>query len=349
MTNFRWGSATDIGQVRQNNQDAVLSDDGLFLVADGMGGHRGGEVASAIAVEQVQAHFTEPTTEALVEAVQAANKAVVDRSDTEPELRGMGTTLTGLARVRSDEDEDRLAIVNVGDSRLYLLKGGTQLQQITEDHSLVATLERQGQLTKAEAAVHPHRNILTRALGIDPMVLVDSWEILPFVGDRYLLCSDGLFNEVPEEEITRILREVDDPDAAASTLVEMANAGGGRDNITVLIVDVLTDGGNAAAADAALDRVAKATHASLDPAETAFTIANEGRRLIQCDRVSVAIKRGGKCKIESVSGQDVFDARSNTIVLLNRLSSAVARTGVRSSPGMSMPVICPSSSRVSSV
>ena len=262
MTNFRWGSATDIGQVRQNNQDAVLSDDGLFLVADGMGGHRGGEVASAIAVEQVQAHFTEPTTEALVEAVQAANKAVVDRSDTEPELRGMGTTLTGLARVRSDEDEDRLAIVNVGDSRLYLLKGGTQLQQITEDHSLVATLERQGQLTKAEAAVHPHRNILTRALGIDPMVLVDSWEIMPFVGDRYLLCSDGLFNEVPEEEITRILREVDDPDAAASTLVEMANAGGGRDNITVLIVDVLTDGGNAAAADAALDRVAKATHAS---------------------------------------------------------------------------------------
>ena len=262
MTSFRWGAATDIGRVRQNNQDAVLVEDGLFLVADGMGGHRGGEVASAIAVEQIKEHFTEQTTDTFVEAVQEANRAVVQRADDEPELRGMGTTVTGLALVQ-DEGEDRLGIVNVGDSRLYLLKGPEGLEQITEDHSLVATLERQGQLTKDEAAVHPHRNILTRALGIDQMVLVDSWEILPFPGDRYILCSDGLFNEVTEDEIAQTLGRNEDPEAAANELVALANEGGGRDNITVLIVDVVADDDEEVApADPGVERVTKATHAS---------------------------------------------------------------------------------------
>ena len=269
MTSFRWGSATDVGQVRQNNQDSLLATETLFVVADGMGGHRGGEVASAVAVEAVQNRYAPgASVDDLVDAVREANEAVVARADEEPELRGMGTTLTGLALVVAD-GEERLGIVNVGDSRLYLLKRDA-LDQITDDHSLVATLVRQGQLTAAEAEEHPHRNILTRALGIEPTVQVDTWELLPFAGDRYLLCSDGLFNEVSEDEIARVLRDVEDPDDAASQLVAMANEGGGRDNITVLIVDVEDDDGRAAAMDTdgeegdEPDRVAKAT-AGNDP------------------------------------------------------------------------------------
>ena len=146
--------------------------------------------------------------------MQQANDAVVGRSSDDPDLRGMGTTLCALAVVQGRTGTRRLGVVNVGDSRIYLLQDG-ELEQLTEDHSLVATLEREGRLTRAEAAVHPQRNIVTRALGIDSKVMVDSWEIAPVSGDRYLLCSDGLFNEVDDDRIAATLRKLADPTEAA--------------------------------------------------------------------------------------------------------------------------------------
>ena len=244
MTAFAWGAATDTGRVRPSNEDAYLALPGLFAVADGMGGHRGGSVASALALETLRGRLVDGdgpcTTDRLVLAVQEANEVIVDRAAQDPELLGMGTTLTAIALVQL-HDQAALGVVNVGDSRLYLLKDG-ELEQITEDHSLVATLERQGRLTREEAAVHPQRNILTRALGIDARVMVDSWEILPFVGDRYLLCSDGLYNEVDDRRIEATLRKLADPAEAAHELVRLANEAGGRDNITCVVVDVVAEG-----------------------------------------------------------------------------------------------------------
>lgn len=257
MTSFRWGSALHVGQVRQVNQDHVHAEDGLFAVADGMGGHRAGEVASEVAIGTLVEEFTERSPEQLVTAVQEANAQVVRLAQDNAELRGMGTTISALA-LASDDGRDVLAVANVGDSRTYLLRAESEeLEQVTEDHSLVATLERQGQLTRDEAAVHPQRNILTRALGIDGKVLVDLWELEPVKGDRYLLCSDGLFNEVDEARIAAVLRRLAEPDEAAAELVRLANEHGGRDNISVVIVDVVdaaTDGG------VAPGRVRRVTH-----------------------------------------------------------------------------------------
>ena len=241
MTRFAWGSSTSTGQIRQANEDWFLAVDGLFVVADGMGGHQAGEVASRLAVDTVHDEFGAAGTDVLVAAVEKANAELVSRSTADPELAGMGTTLCAMALVESG-GRDALGVVNVGDSRLYLLSDG-ELRQITEDHSLVATLERQGRITAAEAAVHPQRNILTRALGIDGTVLVDSWEILPVSGDRYLLCSDGLFNEVDENRIAATLRQLADPGEAARELTRLANESGGRDNITCVVVDVSDDSG----------------------------------------------------------------------------------------------------------
>jgi serine/threonine protein phosphatase PrpC len=241
VTRLAWGFATDVGRVRQTNQDALFTSPELFAVADGMGGHQGGEVASELAIATLRASMGKPTTDNFVRAVQMANDQVVATAATDPDLEGMGTTLCAMGVVQVD-GQDRLAIVNVGDSRLYLLKHDV-LEQVTDDHSLVATLERQGRLTAAEAAVHPQRNILTRALGIDARVMVDSWEVLPVSGDRYLLCSDGLFNEVDENRLAAILRKLADPTDAARELVRLANEGGGRDNISAVIVDVLDDQG----------------------------------------------------------------------------------------------------------
>ena len=249
MTRFAWGAASDTGRVRQANEDSYLVVDGLFAVADGMGGHQAGEVASHLALETLQTEFTAAGTDVLVRAVENANHALVSRSTADPELAGMGTTLVAMALVDA-AGRDAIGVVNVGDSRLYLLSDG-ELAQITEDHSLVATMERQGRLTAAEAAVHPQRNILTRALGIDGTVLVDSWELLPVIGDRYLICSDGLFNEVDENRISATLRRLADPSEACRELIRLANEGGGRDNITCVVVDVVDDSGRDPNADPA--------------------------------------------------------------------------------------------------
>jgi PPM family protein phosphatase len=245
MTRFAAGAATDVGQLRTINQDNTLVADDVFAVADGMGGHRGGEVASAVAVDALRQHFRDRTPMSLVDAVREANHAVVTRAQGDPDLRGMGTTLCALARVEREDGDEVLTIVNVGDSRAYLLKKGeAALVQISEDHSLVQQLVRQGQLEPDAAATHPQRNILTRALGIDRDVKPDAFVLLPVRGDRYVLCSDGLFNEVTEERIAQVLRQTADPRQAAQLLVHLANEGGGRDNISVVIVDILDAGGH---------------------------------------------------------------------------------------------------------
>lgn len=244
MITFRAGAATDTGRARAVNQDSLLVVDGrLYAVADGMGGHRGGEVASALALESL-AGLAESTTAALVNGITRANDAVYLRSSQDPELRGMGTTLIALALAVDADGQELLAMANVGDSRAYRFRGG-RLEQMTEDHSLVESLVRQGRITAEEAVTHPQRNIITRALGVDPEVEVDSWELPAVPGDRYLLCSDGLFNEVEPATIAATLAERVDPDDAAAELVRLANEGGGRDNITCVVVDVLDGPGGA--------------------------------------------------------------------------------------------------------
>src|SRR5205807_2820728 len=170
--------------------------------------------------------------------------------ESNPDQRGMGTTLTAVALVNED-GEERLAVVNVGDSRAYLLQQG-ELEQLTEDHSLVEQLVREGQLTPEEAQVHPQRSIITRALGLDPEVEIDTWELTPYRGDRILLCSDGLTNEVTDDEIASTLRTVSDPNEAARQLIQEARDHGGSDNITCVIVDVVDDDNRAEEASAAL-------------------------------------------------------------------------------------------------
>ncbi|MBW3615044.1 MAG: protein phosphatase 2C domain-containing protein [Actinobacteria bacterium] len=252
MTSLRSGSATDVGRRRQNNQDMILDSDVIFAVADGMGGHQGGEVASLAAVETLREAFRrQPTLEGFEKAISEANAAVMNEAARgSAELRNMGTTLTALALI-TDGDDDLLAVANIGDSRAYLLRDG-ELSQLTDDHSVPQELFRQGQLTEDEAAVDPRRNILTRVLGPSFGDGPDIQNIVPFAGDRLLLCSDGLYNEVPDPEIAKVARTVADPGEAARRLVELANANGGGDNISVVVVDVVDDDNRAQVASAAL-------------------------------------------------------------------------------------------------
>lgn len=239
-TMIRWAHKTDVGKVRRANQDSVMANGSLFVVADGMGGHSGGEVASSITT----GHFIElgevATIEELQQAVVDANTKIRARGSIDPELGGMGTTVVAIAVLPTPEQGAPLhfGAANVGDSRLYLLEGEA-LSQVSTDHSLVDELVRAGQITRTEATLHPQRNVVTRALGAEPEVDVDTWVLPSHVGQRYLLCSDGLVNEVENSEIGRVLATVDDPEDAAENLVALANSAGGRDNISVLIVDVV--------------------------------------------------------------------------------------------------------------
>jgi serine/threonine protein phosphatase PrpC len=240
VTLLRSGSATDVGRVRPVNEDRLLETGTLFAVADGMGGHAGGEIASRTAVETLQEGFFEldRSTASLVQAVQRANQAVWQRSRQEPGLRGMGTTLTALALV--SDGGDQLAVANVGDSRAYLFRND-RLTQLTHDHSLVEEMVRSGELSTADAASHPQRHVLTRALGVEPDVDVDVRHVPPLAGDRVLLCSDGLVNEVDEVEIAAALSRPDDPRQVAAELVRAARAHGGSDNITAVVIDVVDE------------------------------------------------------------------------------------------------------------
>ena len=238
MTTLRSGSATDVGRVRTTNQDVALEDPDLFAVADGMGGHVGGDVAARVAVDSLRAAFQrQPTVEGLRRAVAEANRAVWSHGQAESGLRGMGTTLTATALVEEPDGRQVIALANVGDSRAYVFSRG-QVIQVTADHSVAEEKVRQGQLTEAEAAVHPHRHILTRALGVSSDVDVDLWELHLHDGDRILLCSDGLTDEIGPDQIGEILTSVADPKAAARSLVDAALEHGGSDNVTCVVIDV---------------------------------------------------------------------------------------------------------------
>lgn len=227
------GAATDVGQVRDHNEDGYLFDDnlGLIAVADGMGGHRGGEVASATALEAL--HTALSGSSGIREAIGVANDTVFERSTTDEGLRGMGTTLTAGIFDRLGT----LTVGHVGDSRAYLLRDN-ELVRITTDHSLVEELVAAGELTEEEAERDPRRSMITRALGLEPGVEVDLYPVELEAGDRVLLCSDGLTTMLHEAEIAALLDGEGDPDQAARALVVAANAAGGVDNITVLVVDV---------------------------------------------------------------------------------------------------------------
>jgi protein phosphatase len=253
MVQLAWASATDTGRAREINEDSLLIESGtnLFAVADGMGGHAAGEVASRIAVETLKARF-EPSVDGIVAAIKAANREVLARANEEPSWRGMGTTLSVVALVPTDDGEEVL-VANVGDSRVYRVHDG-DLEQLSEDHSLVQDFVREGRISAAEARVHPNRNVVTRTIGNDPDVDVDWWMLDPAAGDRYLICSDGLSDELEDAQIARVLLTTRDPNEAARALVSQANQAGGRDNITVVIVDVVDDGGRSESASKTVAR-----------------------------------------------------------------------------------------------
>ncbi len=246
MISIRAAAESHTGYVRTNNEDLAVVSSDLAAIADGMGGHLGGEVAARIAIEELVAAFQRDRTAAgLSAAVRRANRAIWRKSRSDRTLHGMGTTITAAALVgagRGGDGGGRLALVNVGDSRAYRLSNdgdGRRLSRLTEDHSVVEEMVRQGELTPVEAAAHPHRHVLTRVLGVDSEVDVDIWDLDPVPGTRFLLCTDGLTDEVPEEEIADVLGSSDDPRVAARGLVERALAHGGLDNVTVVVVDVL--------------------------------------------------------------------------------------------------------------
>lgn len=229
-------SRTHIGKVRSSNQDALLLQDGvhgLYGVADGMGGHRGGDVASQMAVVML-GHVLEgkaPSEACLRAGIEEVNQMIFTEQLHNRELSGMGTTLTVLW-----EDSDRLLLGHVGDSRAYHIRSG-KIRQVSQDHSMVADLVRDGVLTEEQARVHPYRNIITRALGTADTIEVDVLEMERRAGDKFLLCSDGLSEYVRPEEMLEILTKTPTEDAAEEML-QMALDGGGRDNITLLIAEV---------------------------------------------------------------------------------------------------------------
>lgn len=237
---LKWGASTDTGMVRQQNEDSFAAEENLFIVADGMGGHNAGEVASALAVTTVMSggRMGINTMDEFRDLVQRANTAIYTASLDDSSQRGMGTTLTALSIVAGVEP--KVLVANVGDSRTYLLRNGA-LTRMSVDHSYVQELVNEGIITPEEARVHPRRNIVTRALGIDRSVAVDVFMHTVRTGDRVVLCSDGLVDEVADSEILKVLTQHTDPQETAEALVMVANANGGRDNTTVIVVDILDD------------------------------------------------------------------------------------------------------------
>lgn len=244
MLTLIWGSATDVGRVRTLNEDSLWCSDGLFVVADGMGGHAAGEVASALAVAALHAVADSPPVRAedITAAIWRANEQILAAGYADGERFGMGTTITGLGVVAADGG-DHWAVFNVGDSRVYRFAGG-MLSQLTVDHSEVQELVAAGRLLREQVRFHPRRNVVTRSLGSHPAPVADIWVFPPTAGDRFLVCSDGLTTEVEDADIARTLFEVTDPQAAADELVRQANEAGGHDNITAVVVDLIAVSGD---------------------------------------------------------------------------------------------------------
>ena len=230
----RVAAVTDPGRRRRRNEDSYVIEPPLFAIAAGMGGAQAGEVASRLATVALKESGTEASgEERIIDLIQEANRRVYDRSSTDPNTSGMGTTIT----VAVVEDE-RVAFGHVGDSRAYLIREAT-MEQLTEDHSLVNELLKTGRLSREEAETHPQRSVITRALGTDPDVDVDTFTIAAREGDLFLLCSDGLTDMVSEDSILSVVeRNRDDISGALRALVRAANKAGGEDNITVVAFEI---------------------------------------------------------------------------------------------------------------
>jgi len=227
------------GRKRRRNEDSWVCDPPIFAVADGMGGAKGGEIASRLAASALGTAADGSGEERVVALVQEANRRVYERSSEDASASGMGTTITlALALV----DDGTVTFGHVGDSRAYLIRDHG-IEQLTNDHSLVAELVRSGKLSPEEAEIHPQRSVITRALGTDPDVDVDTFTVDPQVGDLFLICSDGLTSMVENDVIRDVVeRRRDDLDAAARELVETANRSGGEDNITVVFFEIADEG-----------------------------------------------------------------------------------------------------------
>src|SRR5919198_828348 len=265
----RGGAPRDVGGAREENEDAFLSPPPLYAVADGMGGHRGGNVASSLAL-RVLSQIAQPGNWGqLSEQVREANRAILDQARDDRTLSGMGTTVTAAFM-----DEGEVHLAHVGDSRAYLLRDG-EFKLLTEDHTLVHRMVQEGKIKPEEAEHHPQRSILIRALGVEDPVEVDEFPIAVHKGDRLLLCSDGLYSMVPDEQIKEILESKSDPQECCATLVDLANDAGGLDNITVVILDfeegegveVLAPGSGVESSDPGLTRQMPAP--ALEPAPQA--------------------------------------------------------------------------------
>ena len=227
------GAKSDVGRVRDGNEDSYLVQEPFFAVADGMGGHLAGDVASRMAVQTITEHTRKGAgigPEGLERAVKSANAAIHGKASSDPALHGMGTTCTLLLVGETDAH-----IAHVGDSRAYLLHEG-ELSQVTEDHTLVGRMVKEGRLKPEEAERHPQRSIITRALGVDDEVEVDLLTIPIQEGDKVLLCSDGLTSMIDSAAIHRALTENEDPQDAVEALIDLANEAGGEDNITAVLL-----------------------------------------------------------------------------------------------------------------
>ncbi len=238
MISTNWGSASDVGLIRSHNEDSVLAQFPVFVVADGMGGHAAGEVASGLASGAFRSltEIGELSIPQVSSAIARANEAIVIAAGGADELEGMGTTLVGMALVE-DKDQDLWLAFNIGDSRLYRMFED-DFERITTDHSEVQELVEEGTISSEDARHHAHRNVITRALGVETTVEPDYWLLPPVRGERFLLCSDGLTSELEDSDIEALLRSEASPSVAATRLVELAVTAGGRDNVTVVVVDV---------------------------------------------------------------------------------------------------------------
>lgn len=237
MTHWRFVAATDIGLVRETNQDAIYVDDTLALVADGMGGHAAGEVASAVTTEVVRDGFQQnPTIEGLFRAIQSANQAVLCDARENPERFGMGTTVIAVGLTRDSDGACSPTLFNVGDSRAYQLRDGA-LRQLSDDHSVAEEWVRMGRLTAEEALVHPRRHQLTRAVGVQDDLDVDVMSLHALPGDRVLLCSDGLTNELSPETLANLASIDTSLEESVEQLITAAKLAGGRDNISVVLLE----------------------------------------------------------------------------------------------------------------
>ncbi|PKW27941.1 PP2C family protein-serine/threonine phosphatase [Phycicoccus duodecadis] len=234
----RAAAATDVGKVREHNEDSILAGTRVFAVADGMGGHAAGEVASKIVVEALTELEDHPPTrpEDVAEALREANRRILRAQAEHPELRGMGTTATGVTVVDTGGRE-HWVVFNVGDSRVYRV-ADHRMHQVTRDHSEVRELLDAGLLEPSEVAGHPLRNVITRSLGTDPGPEIDVWMLAPTPGERFVICSDGLSGELEDRDIMLLARQHADPQRAADELVAAAVRAGGRDNVSVVVVSV---------------------------------------------------------------------------------------------------------------